>query len=1498
MESIGFTCSGGECRFGHAPGTSVAIRKQHLLHHVKEGIPTEIPFGDINLLPSREDFLNVELRRLFKKQVDSGKPILFLPTTVMEKTNYVGNCRRHRIYMFGVLPCGSKTCVIIDDVEPDVDIRVPDRYTPEQFQSVLTGQISLNKCACNSIKDIKLFRFHGFQKSPDNYKRISFNDLSERKQFIDMVNSGSFGIEGVTLAGDDNASTMNTNYFAKVARTHRFNTADWNRIEKYVVLPQDTTTNCTYNFRVSVKDLKKLDSRKREACIKAGNQLSRVIDRDPTEVCMWDIETYRTVQNGMVPKAKDTDYTIFMICSVYFWHHSDIPLLSVCAVDKPTNARVGINVVINCGNEENVLVAHMEILSRMAPDILGAFNGSNFDWPLYREKMLRADKLVLLKDKLSSLPPRRGSRENAKDVLTWSFCKENVKIDATNKFEMECVAKFPGLLDIDVLPTFMRLYPRAEVGRAGSLNFFLAKNGLDSKEDMPYKHMFHIYERAKALMGAPRACHCSLQEGCESCKHVKDLDYKKANQGSMVNTEYTDELLATIKDGCVVKCCACSKRTQNAFDMADVGYYCVVDCVRPQELCVKRSIVPDKRELSTMSFVPLYDSFYRADGMKVRNLIGACSNKNNIAFSNGRVEKSAGEKDHYPGGWVYPPERGLHNVRPITGMDFASLYPSLMMTYNFSPDMVITDKATMEELVKEGYSLHHIEPFDYERGEKKGAECNQKLKGEGYTVRHNGVYNTRHYKQTIDRYVKYISHNINGTVIRYDESVGPSEEQRIAIQAAGTSRQVKYETVPGRDVLPGERMGIFPYVVKKLFDRRVPLKAKFVQLSKLKEQMELQKMQDLEQTLPDGKKVLLNYKADICFNLNKVESKQKALKVLSNTFYGESGNFRSTVYNLLVAAGITCAGQRNIKLVAKFVTSLGCSVKYGDTDSVYITGPDHVYSECDNKYNAKMEKLKECYPDEMCTGYIAAKVEFRKEYWTEMVAVTMQIMDTVKENIADYLLKDNGTHFLNMAYEEVGFPTVLCGKKKYFLTPHIEHINFYPKDIFIRGIEIVKQGQARIAKKLGEEFMREALSLENERELIDIAVDKIHKFYQTKLDPLLFYLTARYRPEKNNVPVRTFVDRMRECQRLHKSDPHMYALYEPPEAGDKFEYIMVDKPQLWDIKGKKIDAKKGYYMEFLNVYKATQGSGNPMRIKLDHYMKAGIMTLFARFIAYHPQFQPRDGEFSHLPESKQFRAVDNYCILQATEYLQCLVDKLSGIDKNVNALKGKKYKTIYRTAHKQLQANVRQKHGSLGLVLSDIGVCGQNTESHAKIVDQIKTTAENLAGGQDAGAAYMRANKMDVFKLHTAFNGVRNRGIARVRIAMCNSEEDRIIQVLGGLIPSIAGVLKSYESDFIKLIGDMRSANLHEDVIVDSTAMEKICSFIPADMGVLHEMHANIIKLAAVYSLRKSTLSIAKSIELARVKCIDSELNPNLDNRQVAKVEAKSVCSIDEYIWQ
>lgn len=684
-------CAGDECKFDHdrtAP---------HLLKHILGGIPTKIRHDEIDIMPVRSDFIEPKLRASFSAQVNRGGPILFLPNDIVERMDYINGIPSYRIYLFGILPCGSKTIVILEGIELVLDVMVPTGDTAVAFTNFLRGALVGKNIRFTDMREVQMRKLKGFQKAPRVWKRIVFSTLQDRRKAIDMIKALNVDL---ALAGKPELETASDDtgfsdfYFPKVARESNFATADWNRLTTYTVEPaHNYSPNCDYVFRVKINDFVKLDKARRAELRKPTHPISNLIDRDNSILMVWDIETWRSVQNGLVPTTEDNDYVIFMLCSAYFWHYSSEPLMTVCVQHTEGVARKGISVTIECDTEHQCIVSHMKVAGKMAPEFMLAFNGAKFDWPLYKEKCRREGLLLDLRKCFSGL--NVGSRETEESVLKWSFKQEKIKIDAETTHTAECVAKFPGIIDGDVMPIFLKMYPKMEVRKNFSLNFFLAKNGLESKEDMHFKRMFKIYERALKLRARKakfRVCHCETTDQCSCCTEIiPEIDCVKNPKYDPKGSEpeYFRDLHADLIANSKPICCECGKRPRNLADMQDVAYYCTIDCIRPQQLCNKRVIIPDKRELSTMSFVSLYDSFYRADGMKVRNLIGRFSVKYGIAFSNAKSTKSPDDKDHYPGAWVFPPTRGLNARRPITGLDFASLYPSLMMAYNLSPDMVV-----------------------------------------------------------------------------------------------------------------------------------------------------------------------------------------------------------------------------------------------------------------------------------------------------------------------------------------------------------------------------------------------------------------------------------------------------------------------------------------------------------------------------------------------------------------------------------------------------------------------------------------------------------------------------------------------------------------------------------------------------------------------------------------------------------------------------------------
>ncbi|CAI2167185.1 6125_t:CDS:2 [Funneliformis geosporum] len=68
---------------------------------------------------------------------------------------------------------------------------------------------------------------------------------------------------------------------------------------------------------------------------------------------------------------------------------------------------------------------------------------------------------------------------------------------------------------------------------------------------------------------------------------------------------------------------------------------------------------------------------------------------------------STKRKRKYSDAYLFPPKKGIERGRPITGLDFASLYSSIIMAYNLFPEKFIFDlkDADITQMEKKGLYL-------------------------------------------------------------------------------------------------------------------------------------------------------------------------------------------------------------------------------------------------------------------------------------------------------------------------------------------------------------------------------------------------------------------------------------------------------------------------------------------------------------------------------------------------------------------------------------------------------------------------------------------------------------------------------------------------------------------------------------------------------------------------------------------------------------------------
>ncbi|PKK60029.1 DNA/RNA polymerase [Rhizophagus irregularis] len=266
----------------------------------------------------------------------------------------------------------------------------------------------------------------------------------------------------------------------------------------------------------------------------------------------------------------------------------------------------------------------------------------------------------------------------------------------------------------------------------------------------------------------------------------------------------------------------------------------------------------------------------------------------------------------------------------------------------------------------------------------------------------------------------------------------------------------------------------------------------------------------------------------------------------------------------------------------------------------------------------------------------------KEAYWTEMVKITMKVMDDFCNKVNAFLKANNGTSYLKMAYEEVLFPVCFTGKKKYFRIAHEEIVNFKPKKPFTKGIDTVKQGQTQIFRFVSEKIMREALDINNEHTIHQIVEDTIKEARHKRWDFNQFIAMATWKPKVKNQCIQRFMSRMREKG------------LKIPDPGERFSYILVKGERYRDEKGRLIQRRNADYMEYPEIVKE-----HNMEIDIYYYLEK-TLGMCARFInednRYHPPPSHKIIQISDL--DKREKQIDVYSQKEAVKSLKNFIKGL------------------------------------------------------------------------------------------------------------------------------------------------------------------------------------------------------------------------------------------------
>jgi len=157
----------------------------------------------------------------------------------------------------------------------------------------------------------------------------------------------------------------------------------------------------------------------------------------------------------------------------------------------------------------------------------------------------------------------------------------------------------------------------------------------------------------------------------------------------------------------------------SAEDRAVVGTYCLQDCDLVVDLYRKLETFNNSMSMANVCTVPVSYIFTRGQGIKIESLIFKFCQERGIVIPVLPVPSAVEAEDSFEGAIVLDPEPGFYSTSPIGVCDFASLYPSTIVSENISHDSLLWIK----DFTNDGALICH----------KWGSEVYDECDGYAYT---------------------------------------------------------------------------------------------------------------------------------------------------------------------------------------------------------------------------------------------------------------------------------------------------------------------------------------------------------------------------------------------------------------------------------------------------------------------------------------------------------------------------------------------------------------------------------------------------------------------------------------------------------------------------------------------------------------------------------------------------------------------------------------------
>jgi DNA polymerase elongation subunit (family B) len=789
---------------------------------------------------------------------------------------------KNKLFMFGLIPSATSnsneetervgaplpvTALITDWITVlDVKIQTSEKNrNPIMLQGCINVEKSrlasiiskYSRCELVSHGIVELYDFHSFQVNRNKFHRlkIKINDYSQYIKLVKDIKKEMFEV----------AETLHET--EQFLLDYNLKPTQWLEISGEVPLSNSdfiintngsNSRNASY-LQVNASNMKSLDER--NVSVKIPSSL----------VGTFDIETYSSKwKERRMPDSTVNKDVIYAISYALSYSDSNVPLYKKCIaiLDETRRPLNSSNDTIWVDDEEELLNTFARMVIDTDPDIMTGYNIFGFDFQYISKRSLRY-----------------GGLKNIGRIRARSFSNDRSSSEGrTNEDEFETFESkkwtgagghyheyhYPLCIGRIILDTNIRTF---------KMPVDFTSNGIKGVDSAPKSHS--LDNVGKFLVGETKK-EITCSEGITN-PYIEQ--FKRHYEATTIDSNVNEEQMAKY---------------------IEVIEYCIQDTVLCMKVFHELKLWVEIRESASILFQDPNDLLVTGQTRKYKAQLFRATKELGYFIMPPKQTSSFKLK----GGFVQEPLSGFQN--DVVVVDFASMYPSIMMRWNICPSVF---KQSLCNVPVEFHKDFEEITIPIERGlsELPGDyEIPEDFDMNTFIITHSGAPISSSMKKN-----KYDINDIKGYNKDYVIDTMNQEDYDIALLESYVNMICEINGIPkfhkGKEehlemYLYQKREGVIPTILSRLKTERSNLK-------KLKDEAK-----------DSGDSVLESI----------YDQRQNAIKVLMNSIYGIYGSQEGNFGFMEGSAAVTYYGRTLIQTVNNFLISKNCEIVYGDTDSSFF----------------------------------------------------------------------------------------------------------------------------------------------------------------------------------------------------------------------------------------------------------------------------------------------------------------------------------------------------------------------------------------------------------------------------------------------------------------------------------------------------------------------------------------------------------------------------------